>query len=358
TAGAMQSYRGYFGFDGLEFVDPHLRYQALLKIQGGASEAREVYYEMKRRRKDATTVFAWDLLLDPKDRIPALEGFLEEHPDFAPAWYALSRDFSVARLGTQSMEDKREEKRLLERFLKLRESGPFLRYYLDQTVAAGQVEDARERLAALRTLSDAVLEKPVSITANRSNAGWMVAISIADAAKEIFYRLGTEGEFKSTGFVPGVMGRNGLPLPRPLIPLGARAAKTTIQIKYQDVRGREHGPYDVLFVPVAMQLAGTKSTLELTKNSWLAFRDMGEDRVLVYFTQLLSHRGALEAIRYGVDVEAPDRDFAFSPADPRNPYAMNPNDTIYLDVPPETEFVTVQLTFADGTKSEVVRFDR
>ncbi|MHC5009452.1 MAG: STY4199 family HEPN domain-containing protein [Planctomycetota bacterium] len=356
NAQAMRNYRAFFGFDELEFVDPHLRFQSFLKLQNGVAGAREVYYELERDSASVATAFAWNLLLDGDARVEGLSAFLEAHPEFAPAWYELSRDYSVARLGSQSMGDKRREKELLERFLGLQEEGHFLRYYLDQAVAAEQIEDAKERLAALSVIADEVLENPVSITATRSNQGWMVTVSIPDTVKEIFYRIGSEGEFRSTGHMAGVRSHAGFPLPNYAIEMG-NAEKTIIQIKYTDPRDQEHGPFDVLFDPEVMLVQSMKGTLGMTKNSWLSFRDY-DDKVLVYFTHLLSYRAILEEIRYGIDTETPDETFAFSPADPKNPYAVNPDDTIYLEVPKETTFATVQLLYKDGTASEVIRIER
>jgi len=356
TAQAMRNYRAFFGFDDLVFVDPHLRFQSFLKLQNGLAGAREVYYDLKKGSKSLAMEFAWNLLLDGDARTKGLEAFLEQHPDFAPAWYELSRDYSVARLGTQSMADKRREKELLRRFLALQEEKGFLRYYLDQAVAAEQVEDAKERLAALETISDEVLENPVSISANRSNQGWIVTFSIPDTVKEIFYRVGTEGEFKSTGHMPGIRSHAGLPLPIYNVTL-SNEGKTVIQVKYTDPRDQEHGPYDLVFDPDLMLVQSMKGMLDMTKTSWLSFRDY-DGKVLLYFTQLLSFRAALDGIRYGLDTDAPDKTFTFSPADPKNPYAVGTDDVIYLEVPQETRFATVQVRFKDGTESEVVRIER
>ena len=358
TAQAMQSYRRFFAFDDLEFVDPHLRFQSFVKLQNGVAGAREIYYELKRAAPDNLAMaFAWNLLLDGDARVQGLEALLEAHPEFAPASYALSRDYSVARLGSQSLADKREEKRLLERFLQLKEEGSFLRYYLDQEVASEQVEDAKERLAALATIADEVLENPVTLSAWKSNQGWTLNFSIPDTVKEIFYRIGTEGEFKSTGFMAGVRSHAGLPLPNYSVSMG-EVEKTVVQVKYSDPRGKEHGPYDLVFDPEAMLIQGAKTMLQASKNAWLAFGQMGNGTPLLYFSNVMSNRGALSEIRYGLDVEVPDRTHPFTPAGPKDPLGIHPEDQIYIEVPAATKYAVIQLVFKDGTTSEVVRIDR
>ena len=357
-AQAMQSYRRFFAFDDLEFVDPHLRFQAFVKLQNGVAGAREVYYELKRAAPDNLAMaFAWNLLLDGDARVQGLEALLDAHPEFAPASYALSRDYSVARLGSQSLADKREEKRLLERFLRLKEEGSFLRYYLDQEVASEQVEDAKERLAALATIADEVLENPVTLSAWKSNQGWTLNFSIPDTVKEIFYRIGTAGEFKSTGFMAGVRSHAGLPLPNYSVSMG-EVEKTVVQVKYSDPRGKEHGPYDLVFDPEAMLIQGAKTMLQAAKNAWLTFGQLGNGTPLLYFSHVMSNRGALREIRYGLDVDVPDRTHPFTPAGPKDPLGIHPDDQIYIEVPAATKYAVVQLVFKDGTASEVVRIDR
>ncbi len=95
----------------------------------------------------------------------------------------------------------------------------------------------------------------------------------------------------------------------------------------------------------------------MTKSSWLSFRDY-DGKVLLYFTGLLSYRGAFEEIRWGVDVETPDRKLPFSTPDPKNPYAVNTDDVLYLEVPAGTKFATVQLRYKDGTTTEIVKIKR
>lgn len=354
---AMRSYRSYFSFDDLVFVDPHLRFQSFLRLQNGAAGAREIYYELKKDATSPAFAFAWNLLLDGDSRTQGLEAFLAEHPDFAPAWYALSRDFSVARLGTQSLEDKRREKEALETFLALKEDEEFLRYYLDQAVAVEQVEDAQERLAALDVVSETVLENPVTAGGSRSAQGWNMTLSIADNVKEIFYRVGTEGPFKSTGFMEGYRTPQGNPLAQPFFDLPLKQPKTVVQVKYVDLRGREHGPYDVTFDPDEMLLASSRTALRSVKQSWLLFRPY-DGKMLLYFSQLVNYHEVLKEIRYGLDTDVPNRTFPLVKADPSDPYRLGTIDMPFLEVPHSTKRASVQLVYVDGTESEIVVIER
>ncbi|WP_349358129.1 caspase family protein [Stappia sp.] len=355
---ARQDYLKYFAF-GMPQVDPHLRFQAVLKIQEGPAGAREVYRALSQGRQDPTTLFAEILLAEREERVRRLSAFLEAHPDFTPAAYALSQDYSQARLGQQTTADKTREKALLERFMTGVEEGRFLGYFIDQQMAAEQIEDAKSRLAALSTLNTAAIANPVTLNAMRSNQGWMLTLAIADRAQEVFVQLPGE-EMRSTGFVPGAVDpTTGQPVPYPMIELPGSVGDTEIAVSYRDIRGQMQGPFPVTFTPAGALIAGQKDILERLSTGWLSFQDW-DDRRLVYFTHLISYRCAIEEVRYGYDTDTPDRVFEIGPCDPDNPHAIprsGPGSTVHADIAKSVGYVSVQLTYRDGTQSDIKRFD-
>lgn len=83
-----------------------------------------------------------------------------------------------------------------------------------------------------------------------------------------------------------------------------------------------------------------------------------DGKLLLYFTTLLSYRGALEKITYALAKENPDTDFAF-PAWDQPGIALITNEVLpYFLIPKETRWVTIQLTYKNGEKSEMVRIER
>lgn len=355
---ARQDYLKYFAF-GMPQVDPHLRFQAVLKIQEGREGAREVYRALSQGRQDPTTLFAEILLAEREERVRRLTAFLTANPEFTPAYYALSQDFSLARLGQQSTTDKTREHELLTRFMDGVENGRFLRFYLDQQMAAEQIEDARTRLAALSFLNTAALANPVKLNAMRSNQGWMLTLAIADRAREIFVQLPGE-DFKSTGFVNGALDpTTGQKIPYPAFELPGTVGDTEINVRYRDIRDEMQGPFTVSFTPATALVAGQKDILERLSSGWLSFRDWDGKR-LVYFSHLISYRCAIDKVMYAVDGDTPDTPFETGPCDPDNPHAVpdsGPGSKIHITVPKATDYVSVQLTYADGTRSEIKRFD-
>lgn len=109
------------------------------------------------------------------------------------------------------------------------------------------------------------------------------------------------------------------------------------------------------FPPPDMELGA----LEPTVQQRVELRLFGPD-TLIYFSNLLTCRGALTRIRYGVDTRVPDRDFPLAPLDRSAPVCgpIPRNTPLYATVPGTVAFVSVEVTWADGVRSgvEVIRY--
>ena len=79
----------------------------------------------------------------------------------------------------------------------------------------------------------------------------------------------------------------------------------------------------------------------------------------MFFSQyILSKRGALSKIEYGIDVEMPDQEWEFPAWDKPGIGPITADVKSYRDIPAGTKFMTVRLSYKDGSKGEVVRFTR
>ena len=352
---ARRAYQGYFQFD-LDFLDPHLRFQDFLKIQEGLEGARETYQLIEKRSSGSICNLASALLWDRSLRVKKIDQFLETHPDFGPAWYILSEDFSAVRLGSQSLSDKRREKEALEKFQEFDANGKVVRWILDQGEVARWRADAEARLAALETSAYAI-ENPVSVYWMNHNTGWTGTIQIAEMTKEIFWKPPGADQFSSTGFSEIRSYSTGLPHPNGNIELPKDAKRGSFEIKYRNLAGVEMGPFTDFFDPLEEFIAQTKQVLNVSKSAWLAFREY-DGKLLLYFTHLLTYRNGLSSIRYGLDIEIPNCDYPFSSDDEPTSAGIDPDLPIYIEVPEETKFATVVLRFKDETETEVVRINR
>lgn len=352
---ARRAYNAYFAFK-LDLLDPHLRYQTFLNVQEGRAGAREIYSGIYEQDKRPLIEFVRILAFDAPQRTEMLKAFVAAYGDFAPAYYELSREYSAARKGTQSLGDKKSELEALETFKKLNSEGKFLKYFVDKEFAAKWMEDADTRLNALALLKQGAGAKPINLMASRSNSGWLITLQMAEIPREIFYRLDGESEFQSTGLLDTPNPATGFKMPNMYFPLKASVQRMKIEVKYTDIGNELRGPYELTFDPDAALFDSQKQVLAMTKNSWVSFRDF-DGKTLVYFTHLLTNRCALKEVAYGVDTDTVVNTFDLPECNPKDPYSVG-DGNIYITVPNVSKYMTVRLTFKDGSKSEPQRIER
>ena len=190
----------------------------------------------------------------------------------------------------------------------------------------------------------------------RHNGGWSVAFSFADPVTGISWRLGEAGIFRETGFIDAFDPRTRRRMPNPVIQLDADQPATTIYVRYVDGNGGLQGPFPIRFEPAGALEREQRKILEMTAGSWLSFRQY--NGLLLYYTHLMSYRCAIRQLRIGIDSTIPDRVIAMPPCNEREPMAIPADAQPYLKVPPATALVSVELTFRDGSVSEVKTFRR
>src|SRR6202140_2228162 len=227
--------------------------------------------------------------------------------------------------------------------------------------AAKPAEPAPQKLAALPPVSVPRIPSNDSVNApiamfSRHNGGWTVVFSIADPTLGISWRMGDSGEFRETGFLDTFDPRTRRRMPNPSIELDSDAPAATIQVRYVDLSGEMQGPFPIRFDPEAALIHDQRKILDMTATSWLSFREF--NGLLVYYTQLMSYRCSIREARIGIDTAVPDKVLKMPPCDPRDPSVI-PHDALpYLKLAPTTQFVSVELTYRDGSVSEIKSFRR
>ena len=211
--------------------------------------------------------------------------------------------------------------------------------------------------AVLSTAADirnGIRRTQVSCSIMVTNSGWMLNLFIIDPyPREILIRFAEERDFRSTGHMNVPSFATGLPLPRSQITVQPFEGNRDVFVKYIDSRGRERGPFRLVIDAVQAVSAATKDILEMTK-PWVALQ--GDDqRRLLYFTHLLSYKYALKEIRYSLDDGSLSRQVRFRAAGLRD-LGIADDDEMMVEIPPATKVVYVQVTYVDGTLSNVERF--
>ena len=119
---------------------------------------------------------------------------------------------------------------------------------------------------------------------------------------------------------------------------------------------RIQGPFPIRFDPEAALIRDQRKILDMTATSWLSFREF--NGLLVYYTHLMSYRCAIREVRVGIDSTVPDKVLKMPPCDPRDPSVIPHEATPYLKLAPQTRSVSVELTYRDGSVSEIKSFRR
>jgi len=221
--------------------------------------------------------------------------------------------------------------------------------------------DPPQKVAALPPVMPRITPPNDSVNApialfSRHNGGWTVAFSIVDPTLGISWRMGDTGDFRETGFLDTLDPRTRKRMPNPSIQLAADAPAATIQIRYIDASGEMQGPFPIKFDPEAALIHDQRKILDMTATSWLSFREF--NGLLVYYTHLMSYRCAIREVRVGIDSAVPDKVLKMPPCDPKDPVAIPADATPYLKLAPSTRFVSVELTYRDGSLSEIKSFRR
>ncbi|MFN8830611.1 MAG: caspase domain-containing protein [Labrys sp. (in: a-proteobacteria)] len=185
----------------------------------------------------------------------------------------------------------------------------------------------------------------------RSNAGWTVTFSLPEPATAIEYRVGETGDFRETGLLDILDQRTGQRMPNPSVQLSGKAKAGMIFVRYRTADGGVLGPFPIRFDPDIALFDMQKKTLEQLWPTWVEFREY--EGLLIYFTTMISYRCAITEIRYGLNGAEPLKRHDLPPCDTKNPYNIPDDAKIYIKVPEDTTSISLQVTWRDGTKSEI-----
>jgi hypothetical protein len=79
---------------------------------------------------------------------------------------------------------------------------------------------------------------------------------------------------------------------------------------------------------------------------------------LIYFTTLVTYRCAIAEVRYGLDDGAPLQRWDLLACDAKDPFGVPQNAKLFLEAPPRTKTIHLQIAWRDGTRSEVSTIER
>jgi hypothetical protein len=209
---------------------------------------------------------------------------------------------------------------------------------------------AEQKVAALPT-------SPQPLTSfMRSNSGWTVNVSLPEAATQFGFRVGDKGQFTDAGFLDALDQRTGARMPKTYFELPPDQGKTMLYVTWRDKRGEQADVFPINFDPSAALAESEKKILDEFWTGWIDFRDW-QGSMLVYFSQLITYRCAIKQVRYGYNDGPVDKVFVLPPCDVNDPNSVPEKAVIDMKVPPKTTSMSVQLSYADGTQSQLRKFN-
>ena len=143
--------------------------------------------------------------------------------------------------------------------------------------------------------------------------------------------------------------RTGKPMPKTSIELPPDTPRCTLYIQYLDANANVRGPYPLDFEPDTTRVKFYRPQIEATILNWLTLVDQW-----MIFNVFQHGRSAIKSVAYGLDEEVPRREKAI----PEIEYDGELNGPYVIKVPASLRFATIQITYLDGSKSEIVRINR
>ena len=179
-----------------------------------------------------------------------------------------------------------------------------------------------------------------------------ISITPRTSAKEIFYRLTPEADFRSSGFLQHFDPTSGTRLPNNMF-LTNIVPTLLVQVKYIGTDDNEYGPFDIELDIAKEALNNVKNQLLAEHIPWVEFRvaDLVEKRLSVFTSIFATHGStyAVEKIFYGINTKKPNIE--------REPLGTSDSNNRNGDLGEvdgdKTDFVSVQIFFKDGTRSDV-----
>lgn len=356
-AKARQSYLEYMKSN-LPYLDPHLYFSGMLKLQEGRKGAIELYGTFQRDSQPAPALARALLLEDREARLKALQAFAKDYPDYGPVQYFLSREFAAPESGQQTLENMKKEREALEKFQELSQRGLFSRFFLDKRMAVSLENEAAQRAAKYSKMSDDYLNAPAKVTILPGNEGWEALIVLPFDGAEAMIKLPGDADYRSTGFLETKNPADGRPMPNTKVSLAHITAKGTISLKYRDAQGVERGPFAVEFDPVRDFVSFAKRLLPKDAHELApVFTYKGKKSVVL--VQILMFREALLSVTIGESPEEMTTSLKLPPKTGKFTTNEISSDSplAVQEIPDGWSRVYLQMKFADGTTSETLSLE-
>ncbi|MBL8573440.1 MAG: hypothetical protein JNM13_07155 [Hyphomicrobiaceae bacterium] len=341
------------GFD-LDAIDPWQRLAVLARVQDGRAGARELFATFEGKARSAAYRLVAASLHEDGERQKRIEALLAEAPQDGPTAYFAAQEVSEARLGTRTLTERRAERDYLGRFLAAEARGELTRRFLDGAVLGEWLEQARRRLSVAETGLASTASEP-SVQYMKSGQGWMGRVQLPETATAMTWRLGEAGAPTRAGVLGFVDPQTGKPMVDPNVPIPAGKEPDAIIVSYQDLRGRELGPFRLPFDARLALQGQIRQMGEASRANWLHFEPRNG---WLYYTAVVTLACGIREARIGIGVAKPNQPLTIPPCDPKAPFSLPPGMLPYFKTDASVTSASVEIIWADGTSSGIETFSR
>ncbi|TWU44756.1 Serine/threonine-protein kinase PknE [Rubripirellula tenax] len=367
SGNATEARRAYLQFfeSNLNVVDPFQSFASLLRLQEGTAGARETFAAIPGDAALPARQLASIGLQPQAEQRERLQLLANQHPEFGPAYFALSETIQSKPPYDMTLTEKIAKKKLLDEYLRLHDIGQVLKYYLDQSQLEQPIASAQALIEKLQDVDEEQLNHPIKMSTDVSPVNvheimlWQgqLRFQFAEDARSPEYRFSAEDEFASlsperpkqtTQFLQGIAFDPGLTTAETLT-LPRANDHGEIEIRYQDRNGVARGPF---LLPFDIRQTRQQKAIE-----WLTVFDkenlIAVSKKSIGFSGILSSGyDAIEQIRYGLNKDQPDQTF---PIPTEILQRKLTSDETRVKPGSAIQFVVVQFAYKDGTSSELYR---
>src|SRR5690606_35293275 len=154
--------------------------------------------------------------------------------------------------------------------------------------------------------------------------GSMIHFETPEPSERVYYRLEQEAEFEEI---------------RRYVWLPLGAAPTKILVKYMDLDGVMHGPFEFYHEPQAALVENAMDILG-SQGEWVHLRNSNGQK-LIYWTSLLTYRCGLTVVEWGVNTMTPTMTYDPGDCDVNDPFRLpDDNSRLFSFLPENTDFVS------------------
>ena len=233
--------------ENFSYVDAHENYSSLLVNSEGREAAKTIYQGLvgKNPSDPGLAMALAKLEATHEEKLAALKKVMEAHPDFAPVYLALAKQYESVGLGQLSSLEASQIKTLIEKFEELDGKGEFTKHFLDKS----KLDEGRKIIGKLKQTY--TIFKKDAVVANQNGGG--IKIEVRPGRKsdftfvppeafftKILYSIDDPNKFIETGYFDFENPMTKQKMAKTMIEdVEVAPGQHIVYVKYLDLRGNE-----------------------------------------------------------------------------------------------------------------------